>query len=322
MSKTEYKCNICVKKYSSYKNLWDHNKNFHKEPKNEIVTDYKQYIFACRICNKIFKHKQSIYKHEKMCSYIPPALSEIEVEKYKTNNLDKEREIEKMKQITFDKEKELINLKIKLKNMDKPKFKTFSALNKILINRSINNSNNTNNIINLNFPNIVSLGKENILNILTWAEKKIILNARWMALDKLTEIVHCGKYDRFKNIIVTNLKDKFAQTFDDAKRHFVSKNKSDMFNDLITFRIADLEMIREEFLHTNDIDNKTKERTKLLIDKMSDTEPFTDGDITYPNYKSYKVNDINIMFYNHRDQLTNDLSLSINDDTDEIDEIA
>ena len=33
----EYKCNICVKLYKSYKSLWNHNKNFHNPQIQDIT---------------------------------------------------------------------------------------------------------------------------------------------------------------------------------------------------------------------------------------------------------------------------------------------
>jgi hypothetical protein len=78
-----YKCNICNKLYSSYKSLWNHNKEFHKnnnknkhiqqnnnnkniQQNNNIIKlcdNIKKYY--CNICNKNFNDRSNKWKHEK-----------------------------------------------------------------------------------------------------------------------------------------------------------------------------------------------------------------------------------------------------------------
>ena len=313
MSNTsEHNCSICNKVYSSYKSLWTHNKNFHNKPviiktenqEQEIQNDC--ILFECRICNKKYKHKQSIYKHEKTCSGTKQTDKEIELEKCKTINLDKEQETEKMKQKTLE-------LQIKLQGMKKMDDKTFKTINKLLRDRSTHNTtnNNTQNVININFPNILSLGKENIPETLSRGEKKFILDSRLMSIDKMVEIVHCGRHNMFKNIVITNLKDKFAYKYDETKGYFITGNKTDLIDDLMTFRMLDLETIYDELSTAKKIDNKTKKFIQDFLDKMENEKPFSYGDVDYPNYKSYKIDSIKILLYNNRDKLTQDIALLI-----------
>lgn len=56
--KINNECCICNKIYSSYKNLWRHNKQFHTKKENE---------FKCNFCSNIYKHSQSKNRHEKTC---------------------------------------------------------------------------------------------------------------------------------------------------------------------------------------------------------------------------------------------------------------
>ena len=83
---TEFKCKICNKNYASYQSLWIHNKKFHKpicknigkeldnksqdvhnesKDSKDLNPDQKKYI--CKYCNKIYKHKQTKWTHEKKC---------------------------------------------------------------------------------------------------------------------------------------------------------------------------------------------------------------------------------------------------------------
>jgi hypothetical protein len=52
-------CNYCNKKYSTYKNLWRHIKNYHDKDNLE---------YKCNYCTKTYKHYQSKTRHEKSCN--------------------------------------------------------------------------------------------------------------------------------------------------------------------------------------------------------------------------------------------------------------
>jgi superfamily II helicase len=76
----EYKCNICNKKYKSYKSLWNHNKKFHitnvdnkcllVNKNTSLVNPGKhtaENLLICYYCNKTFNKRQSRWRHEKIC---------------------------------------------------------------------------------------------------------------------------------------------------------------------------------------------------------------------------------------------------------------
>jgi hypothetical protein len=116
--------------------------------------------------------------------------------------------------------------------------KTFKSLNNKLINNSINSNNTINNITNNNHFQIIALGKENLLEILTLNEKKEIMKSRFGCLEKIVDIVHCSNYNQFKNIVITNLKDDFAYKYDDKKKYFVCFNKNELINELVDERLV------------------------------------------------------------------------------------
>ena len=263
--------------------------------------------YSCRICSKLYKYKQGRYKHEKTCNGIKQTSLELEVEKTKL-------EAEKMKQETERIKQESLKLQIKLQGMKKIDNKTFKTINKLLMDRSIHNTTN-NNTININFPNILSIGKENVVKTLTRGEKKYILDSKWMSIDKMVELVHCRNHNTFKNILITNLKDKFAYKYDETKGYFITGNKTDFLDDVMTFRMIDLETIYEELSTANKIDSRTKKLIQEFLDKMENEEPFSYGDVEYANYKSYKMNNIKILLYNNRDKMTKDIALLIGDET-------
>jgi hypothetical protein len=79
---------------------------------------------------------------------------------------------------------------------------------------------------NFVLPSIVKIGGENLMQTLTDLEKRQILNSKYQSLEKMVELVHCGTRDDFKNIVITNLKDKFAYKYDSQKGFFVSYSNS------------------------------------------------------------------------------------------------
>ena len=315
MNNEKYNCKNCKKEYSCYRSLWTHNKKIHNGIKTEITGVEEEpkisdtTIYNCRICNKTYKHRPARCRHEKTCTGIKHTSIELEVERCKTINLDKEQEIERIKQ-------ESLKLQIKLQGMKKIDNKTFKTINKLLMDRSTHNTtnNNNNNTININFPNILSIGKENVVKTLTRGEKKYILDSKWMSIDKMVELVHCRNHNTFKNILITNLKDKFAYKYDETKGYFITGNKTDFLDDVMTFRMIDLETIYDELSTANKIDSRTKQLIQEFLDKMDNEEPFSYGDVEYPNYKSYKMNNIKILLYNNRERVTKDIALLIGND--------
>jgi hypothetical protein len=217
----EYSCNICNKSYKTYQTLWKHNKNFHNTkssffPQNPQILPQNPQILPqnipklcnCIYCNKEFSRKDNLKRHELKCKT--------------KNNQDTLKEKELELQIKKE-EAAILRLKLKLQNSDKIENITLRKLNKLLKvhntrikNSTVNSHNNiqNNNYITNNFQ-LIGFGKEEDLQqILTNKEKKMIINAKFCALDKLIEIVHCGKYNQFKNIILTNMKDNYIYKYD------------------------------------------------------------------------------------------------------------
>ena len=284
-----YKCNICTKEYSSYKSLWNHTNIHHNS--NNTNNQHNIINFNCVNCNKKYKYIQSKKYHERNC--------------IKTNKTV-EYEIVKMKLEEKRIELETLKLKIKLQSMKKINTKTFKAINKLLMDRStIININNYNSNYNSNY--IIGIGKENILETITSNEKIEIMNSRMNSLDKLIEIVHCGQHNNFKNILITNLKDKFAYKFDDNKGYFITSNKNDTLVDLIDSRMNNIEDICNEL--STIINDQTKHSVQRFIEKMSNDDTFLNENIEYLNYKSYKIDHINTLLYNNNDKITKDIAL-------------
>jgi hypothetical protein len=226
-------------------------------------------------------------------------------------------ENEKLLKEKNEKNEEIIKLQKKLLNSKRMDTKTFKAVNKILMERSYRNSQNnninSNNVIN-NTYQICSVGNEELVNVLTFQQKKQILNSRLCSLEKIVEIAHCGNMNQYKNIIITNLKDNYAYKYDDAKGYFVTTPKNVLLDDVVTHRITDIEEIYDELDSANKIDPKTKKIIQDFLDKISNQEtPYFYNETKYENYRSYKINNIKILLYNNQDKITKDIALLVND---------
>ena len=320
-------CNICNKKYASKSSLCNHNKKFHNIDNKPISTiinksstninlpltnlDSSETIklnkYNCKYCNKEYNILQSRWKHEKTC-------------KIKNNNvieLNKLKESKEIKKIELELKKEeykILQLKIKLENSTKIDNITLKKLNKMLIDRNNKIKNSFNTINNQQIVNnfqLVGFGKEEVIETLTNKDKKLIMNARYNSLDKLIEIVHCGKYNQFKNIIITNMNNNYMYKYDDNLGHFVLSTKLDILNSLIDYRIYDLEIIYNDLLERNKLDENTKNIIEKFINKINhiDTK-YTDYDgKEHDNYKQYKINEIKVLLFNNQDKITSDISL-------------
>jgi hypothetical protein len=179
-------------------------------------------------------------------------------------------------------------------------------------NNKIKNSFNTiNNQQIINNFQLVGFGKEEVIETLSNQDKKLIMNARYNSLDKLIEIIHCGKYNQFKNIIITNMNNNYMYKYDDKLGHFILSTKSDVLNSLIDYRLDDLEIIYNDLLEKNKLDETTKDIIEKFINKINyvDTK-YTDYDgKEHDNYKQYKISEIKILLFNNQDKITNDISL-------------
>jgi len=179
-------------------------------------------------------------------------------------------------------------------------------------NSNINSNNGNTTHIQNNNVQLFGFGKEELLNHLTNKEQKNIINSGNLCLEKLIEITNCGQHNEFKNIVITNVKDNFIYKYDDKLGYFVIANKNDILNELVSRRMFDLDAIYTKLSDADKIDHKTKDKIEKFFEKIqNEHNKFVDENenITYPNYKDYKINRIKILLYNNQDKITKDLLL-------------
>jgi len=330
-----YTCNICNKQYSSYKSLWNHNKEFHKiknvnvpiSSNKVLMTSNKVPInsnthlnnYKCRYCDNIYDKVKTRWAHEQKCKNIKQNNLELDKIKEETKQKEVELLLKKEERLLKKEEARILQLKLKLQQADKVDNITLNKLNKMLLkhnnrikNSTVNSHNTINNIQNVqnNFQ-LVGFGKEEITEVLTNNEKKLIMNSKYGCLEKLIEIVHCGKYNQFKNVILTNMKDNYMYKYDDTKGCFVLGTKSEIMNSLVDGKLYDLDVIYNDLLEKNKIDEKTKNCIEDFINRIQyNDEKFTDIEgKQHDDYKHYKISEIKLLLFNNQDKITNDISL-------------
>ena len=327
-----FDCNTCNKKYKSYQSLWNHNKKFHSKSNLDVIqettnsnpnesTANTSQKFICKYCNNPYSNRQNKWKHEQKCR-----IKTEEKMKITKQENDKQAELkQKLVELEIKKqEAKILKLKIKLQKSKQIDIITLKRLNKLLLkqkesNTNIKNySNNTNcnntiNIVNNNFFQIQDFGKEkDVQNTLTFQEKYEVLTANRNSLEKLIEIMYCRRYNKYKNVIVTNKKDDYLYLFVSNSGIFIVANKKTIINQLIENRKNDLEMICNE----NIVPKTTIKIIKNLIDNISAQYRNPDETNFDSEIKYIKKRIINMLF-NNQEQMKSDLYQEISKNYDD-----
>ena len=346
-----YKCKTCKKSYSSYSSLWNHNKNIHKTEINigkSIVSDKYENsqlkIYKCKYCDNEYNHKQSRWAHEQKCKVIYEEKQQHkQLVEIKIAEINKEKEIElakinkeiklaeinlELKKVEIRKENSLI--KKEQKSQETP---TIKKINKMLQQRiNMKNSNLTSNSNNTNSNNIQNnivhnhfkiegFGKEDILSTITDKEKKLIINQGHESIEKLIEIVYTGKYDQFKNVLVTNKRDNDIYTYDDKSGLYINNDKNSVLNKLVANRLDNIEEIYNEFDENNKLsDSNRKTMSRFFIKFTEEDKKYIDessNNKEYKNYLDYKVDKVNNILFNNQDKIIASISTALNQEIKE-----
>jgi hypothetical protein len=281
---------------------WKHNKKYHQSIININVSQSKPEVSQskpevsqskpevsqsdcnilliknkCKFCNKILSCKQSKYKHEKKCANKNNEVNELQMLK---------NEIEQLKTILHK------TLKIKP-----------NLLNKIN-NSKIINSNNTNNNNN-NTINIIKFGTEDLQNIFTEKQMFNLINKGGSCINESIKYIHFNdKKPEYKNIFITNLKDKYAYVFDGDT--FIIKEKNEVLDELLDNHAYNI----KEFVEKNRDD--LADHTKRSMDRLLNFIYNKNDNEEYVNFDKYKLNNIKLLVYNLSNKNTNLINITCN----------
>jgi len=256
-----YSCEICNKKYSSYKSLWNHNKKYHNNDvslccpnvsnfeKNvsQCYPNVSQNSLVCDFCKKIFKFRSSKSKHKKIC---------------KLNTV-----------------KEINNLKLEIE-----KLKNSKTIN------TTNNNNTTNNQNNGTINNITinQFGKENI-NALTIKDiKQLIKNDNYL-VDIVKLLNFNEKFPENHNFCNTSLEGKYISVFNSNTNAIEKINKNDFYEKVLCNSFDKMDNLSLILELNKDVKEQIKEKYKEHLDnKLTHIRDIFYKDKIYK--KNYKTN--------------------------------
>jgi len=287
---SKYYCELCDKYYKSINSLCNHNKKFHPKdaPKDSellLKSSKKLQIapeniknnereYKCSFCEKVFSKNSNLQRHLKLNRCKMKDNIKNENEKLKKENA----ELKEMFTKQIDELKEQLTLL--MNKTCKMHHKKFQKINNQLTNNTQYN--------NCTF-NIVQLGQENLQEVLSKKEQLTILRKKHNSLNYLIDYIHCNqKFPEFSNVIVTNLQNNVAYKFDETKNNFVAINKDELIDDIIYYRINDLEEFYD--INLNSLDEKTRNIITNIINKMEKDDKFI----------SKKKDQIKLILYNNK----------------------
>ena len=163
-------------------------------------------IYECEFCNKIFKHRQSKFKHLKSCK-----------EKKQSNDKSLiEFFSEKFNEMEEKHEREKTELRSQIEKL----------LEKVGNNNTTNNNRIQTQIVLNNF------GKENIEYINSNYINKLIQQGIYGAVPKIIKYLHFNpEHPENRNVKITNKKESWAQIWNNDK--WILKNKKLVINDIV-----------------------------------------------------------------------------------------
>jgi hypothetical protein len=286
-----YNCNICNKDFLSYSGFWKHNKKYHQSilniipqnttiiPQNTTIIPQNTTNIKCKFCNKYLSRIDSLKRHEIKCK-CKKEYDELE------NNEVNELQILK---------NEIEQLKLTLQ-------KTLQIKKNIFNNKINNNSNN--NTIN-NTINIVKFGTEDLQNIYTDKQMFNLINSGQTCIEKSIKYIHFNdKKPEYKNIFITNLKDKYAYVFDGDT--FIIKEKDEVLDELLDNHAYNI----KEFVEKNRDD--LPDHTKRSMDRLLNFIYNKNNNDEYCNFDKYKLNNIKLLVYNLSNKNTNLININCN----------
>jgi hypothetical protein len=294
-------CTICKKEYKNNKSLWSHRKKYHQN--------------ACNFCDREFDKLCGLTTHLKTCQLnkdnIPPCESKTyeqfngvsnsdiykiieQINNGRNNDKRDERHNERRDERRDERHNERNNKKL----VQKVQQIQYNNSQLISNNNSNNNSNNIDNSIKVdNSIKIVSIGNENLSDVLNSQEQIRILNKRCQVLEEIIKYVHFNdKYPQFHNVIINDLKSGNALQFNEEHDDYIVVRKSEMLNAIIENRIDDI----SEFLVNNKqkLGKTTQKSITKFIDRVIDESDNPDS-----KYIKDKKKEIELLMYNNKNTI-------------------
>jgi hypothetical protein len=274
----DFVCNKCGKAFNQKAHL-----NYHIE--NDVCEGKSS---QCKLCGKGFTSQTSMYRHLRNSCKVKKE-EDREKDKIYARLLELEKQNKEIRKENKEIRKENKEIKTGIVSENKKLKKEVVIMKKNMPNISVGNIVNGNMNNNLNII-LVGYGKEDLSRI----DRNDVIKALQNGFNssvKLTEMMHFNpKYPEFHNVYISNMKDKYAMTYDgkdwnltikedlinkiyDDKKNYIEENLDDFVDSLTTSRKNAL----DRWLAINDDDEKIlkiKNEIKLLLyNKRNLVEP-------------------------------------------------
>ena len=252
----------------------------------------------CEGCCKVLSRNDSLKRHTLICKKYKKQREQEEREEKEREEKEREEKEKERERENDEKIKKLENeIALIMERQNHQVTNRTNSRTKVnsFINGSHNGSNNTttNNLgtINNNITYKLELGNENILEKLSDKQKCEILNKlHGILLYYIKKIHFSGEFPECMNVVLTNLRSKYAHKYSETEEKFITQIATDIFTELIDVRFDEICDIFDEKRET--LNTTTETRMNAFIDGMKN------------NPKKYKktMDDVMLMAYNNRDK--------------------
>jgi uncharacterized C2H2 Zn-finger protein len=312
ISTDDYVCNICNKIYKNKSGIWKHNNKYHSENQTPENANIRQNII--KTPPETAKNQQEISKEIscEYCNFIFTRKDSLLKHYNRCKFKNNNKEIKESDILELKKENaEIKSMLAELLKSSKIHPKTLQKINKNLINGN-NNTLNSGIVNNNNTIQIVKFGSEDIKSILSTKEIKNILNCRYKAIEESIKKVHFND-DRpeYRNIYITNLRDNIAYVYNGNK--FEAVQKHSIINQLIDQHMNNIEVSLEDY--KDKLPERTIEILDKLIEKLQDDHTSMvdeENNKEFKNYRMFKINEVKLMIYNETGNNTEVIKLKYN----------
>jgi hypothetical protein len=254
VEKKQYRCDICNKSYKDKSGLWYHNTKNHKNINNNLTTistskETKMTTInkttksvekpdncICKYCGKQLSHRNSRWRHEKICE------KKISIEKKLEEITQKLDEIQK-KSLTNKKSTKIINN----------------------INGNIVNGTNTDNSQKI----IINKTGNEDLNTLTYDEVSVIFDNQITSVIKLIESLNFDeKKPQNHSFCTTSLESPYLSYYDNGTNSINKERKKYFFDEIICKNIENHEILYNKF--KNKFNNSKKQQIQNNITNLKE----------------------------------------------------
>ena len=257
-----FSCDICDKKYKTYRSLWNHNNKFHNELANNIVNKVRD--FKCSKCNKKFTRKDSMLYH------MDTACKNKDI-------IDKSILLENK---VLELEKEMKELKGNTNNTN---------------TKNINSNNTNNGTINNNTIYINKLGTENLLE-LTKTEIANIFDKRLLSLEAFVKTINFNeRLPSNHSFCTTNLDSAYLSVYDTNESKIKKDRKKYFFEEIISKSVS-----RMEELYKINKGHFKVTKQKQIEETLVELNALKNMDMSKRTLKEM-IRRLNILSYNEHD---------------------